>query len=102
MKRALKQAFKPKDNVHCELHTTNNKNKNERMKIFPQFILLLLFLVTVSISLNAQDKKQTDTLQVSYVNFNHLKWADRALGASLLFSSKEYIDNATRNNRFVS
>ena len=64
------------------------------MKIFPQFILLLLFLVTVSISLNAQDKKQTDTLQVSYVNFNHLKWADRALGASLPSTSEKNVQDS--------
>ena len=35
MKRALKQEFKPKDDVHSEFHTTTVKvNKNERMKFY--------------------------------------------------------------------
>ena len=49
------------------------------MKAYTNFILPVLILITVLTNLNAQDKKQPDTLQVAYINFNNLKWADRAI-----------------------
>jgi len=41
MKRALKQAFKPKDHVHCEFHVTY-KNNHLHMKLFQILFYLLL------------------------------------------------------------
>lgn len=64
------------------------------MKTYTDFILLALILVTVSTNLNAQDKKQPDTLHVSYINFNNLKWADRALGASLSSTSEKNVQDS--------
>jgi len=71
------------------------------MKAYTNFILPVLILITVLTNLNAQDNKQPDTLQVVYINFNNLKWADRAIGATLSSTTEKNVqDSRSRGSYF--
>lgn len=63
------------------------------MKYYNNIILLLIISAIRSIGIFAQDKEQLDTLNLPYIQFNNLKWANRALGASLSSTTKENVQD---------